>query len=84
MTMEMNLSDTQRQLVESAVNEGYFEVPRQTTLVDIAAEQNLSDVEASRELRQAIDVILTEALREADWQPRLASPGVLNRSDGEG
>lgn len=60
MDHRMHLTDEQRQLVHTAVEEGYFRVPRETTLVDLAEKHGISSVEASEQLRVGIDSILRE------------------------
>lgn len=51
-------------LLETAVAEGYFKVPRETTLVQIAEQHGVSDVEASRMLRESVDMVLRETTVE--------------------
>lgn len=58
----MRLDDSQRAILETAVEQGYFDVPRRTTIVDIADEHDVSDVEASQQLRAAIDTVLRDQL----------------------
>ena len=40
--------------VRAAVRQGYFEVPRRGTLVEVAGVRGISDQEASVQLRRAI------------------------------
>lgn len=54
------LSDQQRALLEAAVEEGYFEVPRQTSLVDLAAEHDMTGQRASQQLREGLDTVLRQ------------------------
>lgn len=56
------LTDPQQELLETAVERGYFKVPRETTLVELADAQGMSDVEASKQLREGLDIILCSHL----------------------
>jgi len=67
------LTPEEREALRVALEEGYFAVPRTTTLVDIADELGRSDVEVSAQIRRGMDSVL----RESDI---LSAPGV--RSDG--
>lgn len=62
------------ELLSDAVERGYFEKPRQTSLVTLADAHDISDVEASRQLHTAIDAALRDYLDGFD-------PGVV--VDGE-
>ncbi|MFB6189905.1 MAG: helix-turn-helix domain-containing protein [Halapricum sp.] len=66
MARNPELSDEQRELLKRAVREGYFEVPRRTTLVSLAEKQGVSDVEASEQLRDGIDGVLRNTVFEED------------------
>ena len=57
-----DLSDKQRELLESATNEGYFKVPRETSLAELARAYGMSDQEASEQLRHGLDVLIRETL----------------------
>jgi predicted DNA binding protein len=54
------LTDEQRAALRVALEKGYFEVPRATTLVEVAAELDRSDVEVSRQLRHGVGTVLRE------------------------
>lgn len=54
------LTDQQEELLRAALREGYFSVPRHTTLVTLAEQQGISDKEASRELRTGVATVLSE------------------------
>lgn len=54
----MTLTDSQQDLLETAVRDGYFAVPRRTTLVSLADSRDISDVEASEQLREAVDQLV--------------------------
>lgn len=58
------LSEEERALLETAALDGYFEVPRRTTLVDLADRHGMTDREASELLRSALDVVAHEAVSE--------------------
>ena len=59
-----DLAERERALLQSAVREGYFKVPRETTLVELANEQGISDREASALLRAGLDSVVREAVLE--------------------
>lgn len=52
----------QDDLLRSAVQEGYFKVPRETTLVELANQYDISDQEASEQLRRQLDALAREAV----------------------
>ena len=54
------LTETQQTLLETAIDRGYFEVPRRVTLVELADEHDISDQRASRELRGGLNAVLWE------------------------
>lgn len=55
------LTETQEELLQSAAHEGYFKVPREITLVDLAEIHGISDKETSQQLRRGLDVIVRDA-----------------------
>lgn len=57
-----DLSDGQRRALTIALREGYFEVPRRTTLSDIANELGISQQAASELVRRATNTVLSRAL----------------------
>lgn len=59
---ESDLSSVQRDLLRSAIREGYFEVPRRITLVELAAACGMSDLEASEQLRYGLDTVVRDAV----------------------
>jgi predicted DNA binding protein len=67
----MSSANPRREFVRSAVERGYFEVPRRTTLQALADEYGISDVEASKRLRTELDAILRESLDESVGRPKL-------------
>ncbi|WP_335999927.1 helix-turn-helix domain-containing protein [Halorientalis halophila] len=62
----MKSTQTDTDLLTTAVEEGYFRVPRRTTLVALADAHDISDVEASERLRAGIDLALREHLDGVD------------------
>jgi|AntDeeMetagen134_2_1112570.scaffolds.fasta_scaffold00361_19 predicted DNA binding protein len=62
----MTSSEPDTELLRTAVERGYFRVPRQTSLVDLADAHDISDVEASERLRTELDTALREHLDGVD------------------
>lgn len=58
------LTDRQHEAVEAAVAAGYYEVPRECTLADVAADLNVDPSVASRLLRRAESRVMRERLAE--------------------
>jgi predicted DNA binding protein len=56
------LTDVQRETLRTAFAEGYFEVPRRTTIADLADEAGVSDTALSQRLRRGISRLLTATL----------------------
>jgi predicted DNA binding protein len=63
------LDEGQRELLSDAVREGYFKVPRRTTLVELSDAHCITDREASERLRAALDDVLRECLYDAEDSP---------------
>lgn len=57
-----DLTPEQRKALVLAVEHGYFEVPRRTTLGDVAGELNISQQATSERIRRAADKVLRKAL----------------------
>ncbi|RJT03853.1 helix-turn-helix domain-containing protein [Halococcus sp. IIIV-5B] len=58
-TSERNpLTDEQHRFLRTALEEGYFRVPRETTLVALGEEHGISSQEASELVREGIEVVL--------------------------
>ena len=55
-----SLTDEQRQFLRTASKEGYFAVPRRTTLRELAEKHDMSSQEASELLRVAINTAMRE------------------------
>lgn len=52
------LSEAQREFIEAACKEGYFQVPRHVSLAELADRFDISDQAASQRLRRGLDAIL--------------------------
>lgn len=52
------LTETQRETLAVALDEGYFEVPRRITLVELADELGVSDTAVSQRLRRGLVALL--------------------------
>jgi hypothetical protein len=62
----IGLTDTQRETLLTALDEGYFAVPRETNLVTLAEELGISDTALSQRLRRGLTALLTATLHETD------------------
>jgi predicted DNA binding protein len=58
------LTETQRRTVELAIESGYYDVPRDTTLVDLAEELGISHQAVSERLRRAERRLATEETQD--------------------
>ena len=63
------LTSAQRELLLTAYRRGYFEVPRGTTLSELADDVEVSDSALSQRLRRATDALVEQTLL-TDEQPR--------------
>ncbi|WP_336034810.1 helix-turn-helix domain-containing protein [Halobacterium yunchengense] len=61
---ESPLSDAQRETLETAVREGYFEVPRACSLADVADATGVEKSTASRTLRRAVAQVTARFLAD--------------------
>lgn len=57
-----NLSDPQREAIYTALERGYFSVPRKITLQELADALGISDTAASQRLRRGLRVLLVDVL----------------------
>ncbi|MFC6987997.1 helix-turn-helix domain-containing protein [Haloplanus sp. GCM10025708] len=57
---ESSVTEEQRAALSRALDEGYFEVPRRTTLVELADEFGVSDSAMSQRLRRGVRSVLRE------------------------
>jgi predicted DNA binding protein len=63
-TVEMrDLTTGQRSLIERVYDEGYFEVPRKVTLVEIAEELGISDQAVNERLRRGLSTLIEATLK---------------------
>lgn len=59
---ELQLTDEQREALVVALDRGYFEVPRETTLVELADVLDISDSAVSQRIRRGLSKILSTRL----------------------
>jgi len=52
------LSDTQQALLQSAVQNGYFKVPRGVSTTELAEANGMPSQEANEEITRAVDIVL--------------------------
>ncbi|ELZ79240.1 DNA binding domain-containing protein [Haloferax gibbonsii ATCC 33959] len=57
-----DITDGQQEALVTAVSEGYFEVPRQTTLNEVADQLGISPQAASERVRRGADTVLRKVL----------------------
>ena len=62
----LGLTRTQRDTLEAALANGYFEIPRRITLAELAAELGVSDTAVSQRLRRGLRTLLTATLSESE------------------
>lgn len=61
---EIALTDPQRDLLTRAVQVGYFDIPRETTLQELGQEMNISGQAASERLRRGMETLVRETVTE--------------------
>lgn len=61
-----SLTERQREVMETALENGYYDVPRETALKDIAADIGLNDSTVSEHLQRAERNIITEVFDRID------------------
>lgn len=59
------LTESQRETLLYALEEGYFNVPRRVNLIDLAADLGVSDTAVSQRLRRGISSLLEATLNES-------------------
>jgi len=59
---ELQLTEEQREALIIALDDGYFDVPRGTTLVELADELGISDSAVSQRIRRGLTKILSARL----------------------
>lgn len=57
------MTAAQRETLERALEQGYFDIPRRTTVVELAAEFGISDQAASERLRRALKRVVTASFK---------------------
>lgn len=62
----LGITETQRETLLAALERGYFDVPRQVNLTELAAEMGISDTAASQRIRRGITALLNSTLSEPD------------------
>jgi predicted DNA binding protein len=60
------LTGAQREAVLTAVEEGYFDIPRQVTISELAEQLGISDQAVSERLRRGLEKFLTATLHESE------------------
>ncbi|EMA41961.1 helix-turn-helix domain-containing protein [Halococcus hamelinensis] len=64
------LTSSQRRLVASAIEHGYFEIPRGISMVELAAAHDISDQAASERLRRGLSNLLKNGRFDTMWAPQ--------------
>lgn len=59
---EFALTDPQRDLLERAVEVGYFDIPRETTLQELGQQMDISGQAASERLRRGMETLIRETV----------------------
>lgn len=59
----VELSDAQREALVTALDSGYFDIPRQTNLVDLGDALGISDTAVSQRLRRGLKTVLEASVR---------------------
>lgn len=58
-----DLTEAQRSLIERAYDEGYFDVPRRTTLAEMADELGISDQAVNERLRRGLSTLIGATIK---------------------
>jgi hypothetical protein len=66
----LGVTEAQRQALTAAAEQGYFEVPRRTSLSGLAADLDVSSQATSERLRRGLDSLVSETLLDADRSDR--------------
>lgn len=64
VSLRSHVTDAQYETLVTALERGYFEVPRRVDLVDLAAEVGVSDAAVSQRLRRGIASLLAASLAD--------------------
>lgn len=87
-TQEYDLSEKQAEAVAEALDSGYFEVPRETTLARLAEQFDISEQALSERIRRGVSSVLkatvgnAEDSHSATEQPKSAADGGQEKTDG--
>lgn len=67
-TLELDLTDAQRETLTLALERSYFDVPRRTNLVELSEQLEISDSAVSQRLRRGVATVMMadESLRPED------------------
>jgi len=68
--IESNLTETQRDTLLTALQAGYFDVPRRINLQDLAEQFGISDTALSQRLRRGLTELLTSTLPREPTEAR--------------
>lgn len=63
---QLGLTDTQHDTLVTALESGYFAIPRKTNLSELASELGVSDTAVSQRLRRGISSLLTTTLSRSE------------------
>lgn len=77
-----DVTDEQHVAVVSAVRRGYFEVPRDATLSDIADELGITRQAASERVRRGVNAILQTVLLAEEWEPEAGAEATSETQTG--
>jgi predicted DNA binding protein len=61
---DLALTDPQRDLLRRAVEVGYFDIPRQTTLQELGQQMDISGQAASERLRRGMETLVRETVTD--------------------
>ncbi|MDJ1432523.1 helix-turn-helix domain-containing protein [Halostagnicola sp. A-GB9-2] len=68
-TRDTRLTPEQQEALEAALEEGYFEIPRQISMEELAATLDISHQALSERLRRAYETLVNEELQPAGEPP---------------
>jgi predicted DNA binding protein len=64
----LGLTEVQRRTLRTALDRGYFDVPRRTNLIDLAEELGVSDTAVSQRIRRGVTTLLEGTITERDGE----------------
>jgi len=68
--LDLGITPTQRETLEIALHEGYFDVPQRINLTDLAARLGISDTATSQRIRRGVTALLTATLDDTEERSR--------------